>query len=730
MTDPVIDLGISLRCIDQGYRRVFVGSRTSSTTIPNPNDWPVQSFAIPQKRTGRDRLPQIVGPIGFAPFQPDGTTTVRVQTSRGKVEEIRLGIVQVNELFAEAIGLTHNWKLKVSTRTLPAGILFPGMLSTTPGFEKDGFKRLDVAKMLIKAERIDEAAAVLSSIQEDFPDIADQIPQLRTELLTARGRQLLSVLDHRFQGGQYRLAQNAGRLFPTEDLAPEVLLQARQLATTVDQIDARCNAVRLKLNSLVARISDESLQQRTSLVIPEIIAGIHPDTIDRFAAFELLSAADDLPAEASLALAISGWIIGTENALQNLEESLGLFEARQLVIDYLLSTPSESAYRAELQQRIGDLEGVSAERLGSLILQLPAIDPPRLSMDMNPASRRYRTEAMEGLPAMAIQLPPEFNPHRLYPVVLAFAREGISIDDTVSFWGPHADNYGSIVASIELFETNAADYDASAVQHALFLNALRHLKHTLPVDDDRIFAVGHGMGSEAAIDMATSHSDSIAGVVSISGMGRRHFQWTAMNNPDLPWYIVIGEGQGNWFERMRYLLTQLFKRDTRSKQLADVLLAIYPDRGFESYQEELPEVFEWMQFQKRNMQPELINAQLLRSTDRRWAWIEAGSLPAQFAQLDQPTVWSDSSFRAGELTARLTAGNGILISQCPGSSVTVRLGPDMPLLDFQKPITIQFGRLRRSIDYSPSMSDMLEDLYETGERKRLCLMKVQLGTAP
>ncbi len=61
----------------------------------------------------------------------------------------------------------------------------------------------------------------------------------------------------------------------------------------------------------------------------------------------------------SVSLAISGWILGPEAAIQGFQETSGLFEARLLIVDFLRTGPDEQSVRLELLSQIEKLEGVS-----------------------------------------------------------------------------------------------------------------------------------------------------------------------------------------------------------------------------------------------------------------------------------------------------------------------------------------------------------------------------------
>jgi hypothetical protein len=51
----------------------------------------------------------------------------------------------------------------------------------------------------------------------------------------------------------------------------------------------------------------------------------------------------------------------------------------------------------------------------------------------------------------------------------------------------------------------------------------------------------------------------------------------------------------------------------------------------------------------------------------------------------------------------------------------------MPGLDVNQPIRIHNGRKTSNVDYHPQISHLLDELYQTGDRSRLCFMRVEVA---
>ena len=268
---------------------------------------------------------------------------------------------------------------------------------------------------------------------------------------------------------------------------------------------------------------------------------------------------------------------------------------------------------------------------------------------------------------------------------------------------------GYVVVVPELYSAEAAEYLASAESHRQLLNCIRRIKHGLSVDDDRVFIGGHGIGGEVAADFVSGHPDLFAGVISIAGLGRRSLHFTNHNCPFVPWYMVVGERQPAWYDRLRIFVERMFRRDSRTHEINDFILVRYPNRGFESFFEESPRLFEWMARQRRATMPnKLVDVTLMRSTDTSWYWANLDGLSNPSGNMDEPTDWNATPERTTRLSVQITSRNSIRVSSQP-CDLVIHVSPDLPGIDVQKSITYISGRTRRKVDYAPSLKAMLDE---------------------
>lgn len=714
---------LELRMVDQRARQIFASNRQADVPVVDQTQWPVLTFDIPQKSVSHHALPQGFPVIG--PFDANGIAQGVIRLPNGDEEKISVGIVSVNELYAEVRSLTHRWNYAISFDAIPADKLV-SILEHVPEFNTNAYRRLELVRMLIKGKRILEAGKVLDSMQQDFPELRQQQAENRQLIREELARQIATNIEKRSAVGQHRTAMQYARRYPQQNLTPETLIRVGQLVKRYDDSDRRIASVRLALSAMAASLDDPVLRAQAQQVARNVAGYLDADTIDRFAAYELIADAADIPPANKLAMAMSGWLMGAENSIQNLPEALSLFEGRMLVMDFLTTDEEDADERRSLVDRLVKLEGMSANRVAAIVRNISSPLPITVAVDTEGAIGRFVIPATDDSAGAIGFVPPEYHESRQYPLVIAFPGEFSTPENYLAWWQSQAEQTGTIIVVPQLSADGAIAYGASAAEHTRFLRFLRSLKLGLRIDDDRVFVAGHGIGGEIAMDMVTSHPDLFAGVISICGLGRKHLQWTVWNAINVPWYVVVGDGQGGWYERAGILLTKLVKRSDDSGRFCDAMIVKYLNRGPEPYYEEADDVFAWMAVHRRDRFPEKIYADILRSTDLSWSWVQLESVPAQFAKLDEPSQPDDGGFHPARLKARRTS-KYFAVDAAPGKACSVMLSPEMPEFDIQQPYLISMGSKRVTVNYDPDIRVLLEQVRLTGDRSRLWFMKVDLS---
>jgi len=292
--------GLELRMVDQKARQIFASNRQADAPVVDLTQWPDLTFDIPQKSTSRDALPQGIPILGR--IDENGIATGIIPLPNGKEEKISVGIVSVNELFAEVRSLTHRWNYAIAFDAIPRDRLVR-ILQQTPEFTTNAYRRLEVIRMLIKGKRLVEAAEMLQTVQADFPALIPATLEYQKQIREALARQFTSIFEARSAAGQHRIAVNGARLHPQNNLTPDTLIRVGQIVKRYDDIERRIASIRLALPDLAGSLDDEAVRMQTQQAARNVVAQLDADTIDRLAAYELIADAVDTPAAAKLAMA-------------------------------------------------------------------------------------------------------------------------------------------------------------------------------------------------------------------------------------------------------------------------------------------------------------------------------------------------------------------------------------------------------------------------------------------
>ena len=129
-----------------------------------------------------------------------------------------------------------------------------------------------------------------------------------------------------------------------------------------------------------------------------------------------------------------------------------------------------------------------------------------------------------------MQLPPEYNPYRRYPMIVTLHGAGTTAEQQIDWWAgelgqqrprpARPTRHGYIVMAPEWTAEHQDKYDYSAREHAIVLGCYRDACRRFAVDTDRVFLSGHSMGGDAAWDIGLAHPDLWAGVIPIVGRVR------------------------------------------------------------------------------------------------------------------------------------------------------------------------------------------------------------------
>ena len=614
---------------------------------------------------------------------------------------------------ATVVAQGFGWKHGIATNAIPADVLDRWLRRVTDADRLED--RLAIARFYLQANMFKQARNELKAARSRFPNETVRIASLQARLDELVGQKVLDELKRRRDSGQHRLFRTSLASFPADQVSAVIRRQVRELIEQDRMLTDQLALAKRQLTEELAAVDEARTRDQLRPLVDEIVAGLDEESISRLDAF--LKFADDAtlePAE-KLALAGSGWLTGSANAVTVFRDTVSLYQARELLLE---AVRGDRADLPGLFSRLESLEGISPARIATLIPGLPPIVP---TPEIQPGTP-MRIELTAGGPGYWVLLPPEYNPNHRYATLVVLHDAGSSPRKSIGWWAGTTEKprparqRGYIVVAPELPgvarpATRSADPAAAQAidlqigpklhqaVHQVVIDARRRFR----VDSDRIYLSGHGQGADAAFEIGMSHPGWFAAVVPIAGRMTEYCTYYWHNASSLAWYVVNGELDRQRVEHNAFGLNRMLRHRF------PMIYCEYTGRGYESYAEELFAIFDWLPRQTRSDEPRDFEAGTLRSTDNRFHWVEMRALPL--------TETRGRRIRPLRLTAKITVGNSIHVNSA-ARATTLWLSPE--LVDFEKRVQVTVnGRRGKSRFLEPSISDMLDDFRSRADREKL-----------
>lgn len=727
--------------LPDGLRRVFVpmNALTAKADVPPAA---FERFTIPQKLATGKVLTNTGPIIARPPFDQFGRRLIVMASGGGGVPHLQ-GVTEINPRYVKAEGVVGGGKvesllsdMRFRTNSIPADEL-RAMIYPTINMD-DSRERLRVYRLFFQAGRISDASDELDSISKQFPDLAELKEQKRN-LLQIGAQEYIREIDRRAESGQHELAIARLQSFPEEGIAGETLIRVKEKLKNYEDMLKQRDGIIAALDRDLPEVTEADFKKGLEEVIAEIKETIKVSTLARLADYDRLKDDKSLPVDQRYALAVSGWVLGQGfTKAKTLSVALSAFETRKLVWRYMKASGKEE--RATILKLIEAQEAGSPEFLARIVINmLPFGEIPKPVEGAPPGyfELNCRGVSPDAPPnTYCIQLPPEYDPRRFYPTLVALHGQDASAKTQIDRWcGPplpdgfrpgQAARHGYIVIAPKWSKIGASSYLFSAEEHAAVLHSLRDAMKRFSIDSDRVFLTGLAAGADAAWDIGQSHPDLWAGVLPVCPLidekkgTDRYIGRYEDNARGLPFYFVCGEKDG-FPLTMRWgkIIDPMFRhRDF------DVTVVEYQGRGLEDYFEDAIEMFKWMDLYRRDFKrKELKDFTCLRRNDN-FAWcLEIDELDPKY--IVEPLAWPPpKGFRASKssFTIAETNDNAITLNS-EGDPVTLWLSPDF--VNFDKPIKI----LRRKVilvKEKPSAEVLLEDVRTRGDRQHPFWLKVTI----
>ncbi|MFN9853387.1 MAG: hypothetical protein ACK57P_16355, partial [Planctomycetota bacterium] len=609
---------------------------------------------------------------------------------------------------------------------------------------------LDIVSLYIAAKRFVEARDMLVRAINRFPEL-EKSRGLLKQIDQSLAEQMFDAVLLAQNAGQHNIAERMLRSFDANTVSLETRLKIDRRLETVAANAKECDQILGWLREDLGQVNDPGLQNELLKEVEELARYLNADTRERFADYVRLRRDPALSADQRAALGLGGWLYGAGFSDQqpNLSVVRSGFIARRIIDEYLSSARRNDQLINELSKLESGTPRFVARILANMAPpkktdpDLQATAEVLLSADgkeriEKPIPGRYLIEvplggAMRGQTARyLVQLPPEYNPYRRYPCILALASEELSFQSQLEWWVGldrsqvdlpcygEAPRHGFIVVSPEWNLPKQPTYNYTENEQALILAPLRDAMKRFSIDTDRVFVSGHFMGADAAWDLALAHPDLWAGAVIIGGIAQKFIIQYWPNSRYVPTYFVNGELDGS----NPMLLNGQTWDNMLGERGIDTMVTLYQGRGHDHFQEEIPRIIDWMQVptHRRTFVLDKFKVVSSRAGDRFFWWFETGELYKDVLvhPLIEPGAWKEYEIE-GTLNRE---NNSVRMGKVPADRYTVWLSPDM--VDFTRRVTVETKGASHRMDVAGSAQVMLEDVRGRGDRQHPFWYRVNL----
>jgi len=704
--------------VDDDLRRTFFSQIQVQAVAPSQTN--VEKIRIEQRVAKGTRRVAAVGPIiRVTPFDEWGRRIFTMNTGTGPIDVIQ-GITEVTPIYTKVEGLAarsaYVWDMRVATSSIPRDALSKILLKVIDPHDAD--QRLRLVRLYIQAERYTDARAELVNVIADFPELADLKKQV-TALNQMGAKRMIQEIELRRKSGQHRLAYSMLERFPAEGVAGELLVQVRDLLEEYTKFKEQAEQALARLAAHAAEIKDSRLRGEVGPILEEIKSELNLTTYDRLADYLRLANDPALSAEQKIALAVSGWLLGSGSGDQNVAVAISLPQVRKLVRQYMATT--QQAERDRILGALASLEGSSPSYLAKALAQMTPPVETEAQADVPPGWYELAVAGLTGEPDITyfVQLPPEYDPYRRYPCVVTLNGAGTTPQQQIDWWAGmyheqaqmrlgQAARYGYIVVAPQWTKPHQVEYGYSAREHAAVLYPLRDACRRFSIDTDRVFLSGHSMGGDAVWDIGLAHPDLWAGVIPIVATADKYVSRYWENGRYVPMYFVAGEMDGDKMSRNSMDLDRYLNKHTY-----DTTVVVYQGRGHEHFVDEIQRLFVWMDLHRRQFFPKEFDCVSMRPWDNFFWWAELESLPGRAVVL--PVNWPpDSGVRAARTEGRIL-GNSRVSLRTAADRSAVWLSPEM--VDFTQRVTVTINGRSYASRIEPRAQVLLEDVRTRGDRQ-------------
>jgi predicted esterase len=202
---------------------------------------------------------------------------------------------------------------------------------------------------------------------------------------------------------------------------------------------------------------------------------------------------------------------------------------------------SDEQARTAIASEIESLEGVTLEGVAQSVREVQLWGPQPSGLG------KFVLHTRRGVPmGVHVHVPGGYDPHKPYPLLLAFHGSGGTGDEYLPFalqlLGERVNEF-IVAAPTELQGTFISSTATEAFDPP---DLIRELKQRYHIDSDRIYASGYSKGGHTSFLLGLLYTDTLAAIVPLAGtfatqVGRELMDVMLPNMRHLPTLVVYGE---------------------------------------------------------------------------------------------------------------------------------------------------------------------------------------------
>jgi pimeloyl-ACP methyl ester carboxylesterase len=728
----------SLVYIWDGLKRVVVRDSKIEKTVPGNDYRTGERFQLIQPIVVHaGAMPKEVLSVEAGPWDERGRRTFRYLGSRvNRPVSMEQAIIEISPHIVRYRGIDGFWVGVVETDQVPHSVI---MALVGRVDQKSGEERERVVRFLIDAGWYPEARAELDRLIADFPksELSERAAGARTFVVQAEATRRRAELDLRRKAQQYHEVARLLKTFQEKDINTELQLEARELERHDQQQQGADRALAVELRRLAARLTPAA-RAPWQKPMAEVLKALEeaPDAVrDRLTAWQKAKDDPKVTDEQRFALAMSGYVVGQDMAITDLKGAEALWQVRDASRGYLVDPdPAERSGQAAKLESVAwpaapaTPDPVHRLELLTRIVQLmpPPRHDPAEPLEKTTLHRVLEDENSEPT-EYAVHLPPEYHPLRSYPALVVL-HSGPGPVAAIDDWSAEAARHGYILVAPEYnLPGQPHDYRYTTSEHAAVELALRDARKRYAIDSDRVFIAGQLTGGNMAWDYALAHPDLFAGVVVLSGLPAKYVPKYAAHHERLPLYCVLGElapaaGEVIYNNLVKGLILKTW----------DITYIEYQRRGLETFPEEIPRAFDWMDRHRRDPFPRSFKVVAARPSDNRFYGVVVHDFSAGRTTAPEAVELFGQNLNPAEIGMTSSSLSNLIKLDVKGvRGFDLWLSPK--LIDFKRKPEIRINRR----NYPPSgrrlvikldPESMLDDLRVRGDRQQIYWHRISVDS--